>query len=85
MGYPNVFVCLINIDDAIIGLKKFLDYNDSEFWGMLKTFRKDISRFKLGDLRNDLLHRNKIFKQQDKKGKSASEKSDPSTGRLQFQ
>ena len=25
------FVALINIDDAIVGLKKFLDYDDREF------------------------------------------------------
>lgn len=62
------FVALINIDDAIVGLKKFLDYDDRGFWEILKSFRKDISRLNLGDLRNDLLHRNKIFKQQDKKG-----------------
>ena len=62
------FVALINIDDAIVGLKRFLDFNDSEFWKILKSYRREVERFKLGDLRNDLLHRNKIFKQQDKKG-----------------
>ena len=62
------FVALINIDDAIVGLKKFLDYNDREFWEILKLYRKEVEKLRLGDLRNDLLHRNKIFKQQDKKG-----------------
>lgn len=62
------FVAIVNIDDAIVGIKKFLEYYDLEFWIILKSYRKNVERFKLRDLRNDLLHRNKIFKQQDKKG-----------------
>jgi len=69
------FIALINAEDAMVGLKKFLSYHDREFWGVLKSFRNSTDKIKLGDLRNDLLHREKIFKLQDKKGQPLPNKS----------
>jgi hypothetical protein len=62
------FVAVSCIDDAIVGLKKFLSF-DKEIWTVLKSFRANVRKYKLNDLRNDILHREKIFKLQDKKGK----------------
>ena len=62
------FIAVSCIDYAIVGLKKFLSY-DKEIWSVLRTFRIKVKKYKLNDLRNDILHREKIFKLQDKKGK----------------
>jgi len=68
------FMALINIDDAIVGLKRFLNYgkdyvNESEFWNILKDFRKKVKGQGLNALRNDTMHREQVFQLKDKKGK----------------
>lgn len=67
LGFAHFFVAMSCIDDAIVGLKRFLSY-DKEIWTVLMSFRANVRKYKLNDLRNDILHRKKIFKLQDKKG-----------------
>lgn len=71
LGFAHFFVAVSCIDDAIVGLKRFLSY-DKEIWTVLMSFRANVRKYKLNDLRNDILHRKKIFKLQDKKGKPFS-------------
>ncbi len=62
------FVAVIFVDDAAKRLKSFLSYDDDEVWAILKKFRKEVEGYYLEDLRNEIIHREKIFKLQDKKG-----------------
>ena len=69
------FISLICVDNAIIGLKRFLNFgedfiNEEELWSIMKQFRKELAGYGINDLRSDLLHRKKIFKLQNKKGES---------------
>ncbi len=65
---------VIYIDNAIIGLKKFLNYgqdyiSESQLWNVLKQFRKEVAKYNLKDLRDDLVHREKIFRLKDRRWK----------------
>ena len=62
------FVAVACIDDAIAHLSTYISY-DKEIWTVLKTFRKIVRKYKLSHIRDDILHRDKIFKLQDRKGK----------------
>jgi hypothetical protein len=62
------YVAAICVDDAAKGLKRFLSYNDDEVWAILKRFRDKVKEYNLKDLRNDIVHREKIVKLQDRKG-----------------
>jgi hypothetical protein len=62
------FIGVAGIDDAIVGLKEFLS-SDNELWSTMRSFRKKIKRYNLRELRNDIVHREKLFKLQDRTGK----------------
>jgi hypothetical protein len=59
------FVAVACVDDAINGLKQYLSC-DSEVWIILKKFKKEVEAHKVRDLRNDIVHRDRLIKLQDK-------------------
>jgi hypothetical protein len=61
------FVAVVHVDDAAKGLERFLSY-DADVWAILKEFREKVKEYNLRDLRNDIVHRERIFRLQDKKG-----------------
>lgn len=62
------FVAVNCIDDAANGLKRFLSHGDSEFWSILKKFKKMVLQKDIKRLRNNIIHREKLSKLQDEKG-----------------
>lgn len=67
------FMAVSCIDDAVVAINKFLnlgqDYvNEPELNKVFKEFRKKIKNHYIKDIRNDLIHRERLSKQQDKKG-----------------
>ena len=61
------FVAVVWIENATKGLEHFLTKDDAEVWAILKEFKKTVERYKLKALRNDIVHRERIFKWWDKK------------------
>ncbi|MFZ2970255.1 MAG: hypothetical protein WA063_03855 [Minisyncoccia bacterium] len=74
------FVAVSCIDDAVQRIRNFLNLgngfvNESELDNVFKEFRKKIKYYKIKDIRNDLIHREQVFKQKDSKGKLLPKKS----------
>lgn len=67
------FLALIHLDNAIDRLKKLLNRGQDWFWeeeflSQLEKLKKYIEDHDIKNLRNDLVHREKIYKHQDRKG-----------------
>lgn len=74
------FMAVSSIDDAVVAINKFLNLgkdfvNEPELNNALKEFRKKIKNHHIKDIRNDLIHRERLSKQQDKKGNSLPKRS----------
>jgi len=68
------FISIVFIDDATRLLKPLLTFSkdyikEKELVAILKEFRKIVKKYNINNLRNDLIHREKIFKLQNRKGK----------------
>jgi hypothetical protein len=62
------FLAVVWADHAARGLECFLSADaDGHVWDILGKFRDKVKEHNLWDLRNDLVHREKLFKLQDKK------------------
>jgi len=66
------FVAVSCIDDAVIAVNRFLNLrqeyvDEPELKAIFKELRKKIKNYHIKDIRNDLIHRELVFKQQDKK------------------
>lgn len=74
------FMAVSCIDDAVVAINKFLNLgqnfvNEPELNNAFKEFRKKIKNHHIKDIRNDLIHRGRLSKQQDKKGNSLPRRS----------
>jgi|SRR3989344_531374 len=74
------FVAVSSIDDAVIAVNRFLNLgeeyvNESELKALFKGLRKKIKDYHIKDIRNDLVHRERVSKQQDNKRKSLPKRS----------
>jgi hypothetical protein len=74
------FMAVSCIDDAVVAINKFLNLgkdfvNEPELNNAFKEFRKKIKNHNIKDIRNDLIHRERLSKQQDKKGNSLPKRS----------
>lgn len=74
------FIAVSCIDDAIIAISRFLNLgkdfvNEPKLNNAFKEFRKKIKNHHIQDIRNDLIHRERVSKQQDKKGNSLPKRS----------
>jgi len=74
------FMAVSCIDDSVVAINKFLNFgkdfvNEPELNNALKEFRKKIKNHHIKDIRNDLIHRERLSKQQDKKSNSLPKRS----------
>jgi len=72
------FVAMVCIFDATIELRKFWNYgpdyiSEPELRKVFDNFRKNIEKYNLKEFRNNFIHRERIFKNKDRLGKTLSE------------
>lgn len=68
------FVATVGIDDSAENLVRYVG-GDTEFKSVLDTFRKSFKANCISDWRNNLLHRKRIYKNENSKGKRLPDKS----------
>lgn len=64
----NILIIIIsNIDDTRKNLKQFLSC-DKEVWNIFKVFEKKFKNLKLREMRDDIIHPEKLFQFKNRKG-----------------